>query len=143
MPAPTRPRTPSGNRTARNSVHTWLFLAGFYLLAFALGFRVVLDLQPEPVGDLVLQLVLLAMACWWTIADARRRGRPIPLLTKSWLFLFAWLAVPGYVLWSRRWQGPLWLLLHGVLWLAVAAGTAVVVSIAVPGQRGLGGGRGR
>jgi hypothetical protein len=57
---------------------------------------------------------------WWALVDARGRHRPVPILTRPWFFLFAGLVVPGYVLWSRRWRGLAWLVLHTVGWFALA-----------------------
>jgi len=78
---------------------------------------------------------------WWAIVDARRRRHPIPLLARPWFVLLAGLVVPVYVVWSRRWAGVGWVVLHGVIWQLLATVSMHVGGLMIYGQvwlRGLG-----
>jgi hypothetical protein len=105
--------------TERASRHTLWFLVALYTLAIAWGVRNIHFWEPSRM-DGVFPVALAIALGWWAIVDARRRRHPIPLLTRPWFFLVAGLLVPGYVIWSRRWNGLGWLALNGVLWYAVA-----------------------
>lgn len=99
--------------------HTRYLLIAMYLLAVVSGLRAVYD-ATETNLDLLLPIVSAICLGWWALVDARRCGHPIPPLSRPWFFLFAGLVVPGYVLWSRKWRGAGWLVLHIILWYAVA-----------------------
>jgi len=99
------------------------FLFAFYALAVIWGVRSIRSGEPSGL-DLLVPVALAYCLGWWTIADARRRRHPIPLLAQPWFFMLAGLVVPAYVVWSRRGRGVGWLLLHAALWYVLA--TAVM-----------------
>lgn len=115
---PDQPAIPTAT-TKRASRHTLWFLVALYALAIFWGVRNIHFWEPSRM-DVVLPVASAIALGWWAIVDARRRRHPIPLLTRPWFFLLAGLLVPGYVIWSRRWNGLGWLALNGVLWYAVA-----------------------
>jgi hypothetical protein len=41
----------------------------------------------------------------WASSDARRRGRPLPLTARTWIFVFAPMAVTLYLMRTRGWRG--------------------------------------
>jgi hypothetical protein len=95
-------------------------LVVFYGLAAIWGMRNVYFWQ-RSLLDLMIPLSVMIVLYAWTIADARRQRIPIPMFARTWLFLFAVIAVPGYVLWSRGWLGLAWLFLHLMGWYLVGA----------------------
>ena len=76
----------------------------------------------EPSGlDVWVPVALTIILGWWAIVDARQRGYSVPLLTRAWFFLFALVLVPAYIVWSRKWRGLGWMVLHAALWYLLAA----------------------
>jgi len=76
----------------------------------------------EPsVMDSCMPAALSISLGWWAIVDARRMGYSIPMLAKAWLFLFAVVVVPLYVVWSRQRQGVGWVVLHATFWYLLSA----------------------
>ena len=57
---------------------------------------------------------MCALLSTWAISDAKARGKPFPRLAWPWIFIFAGITVPVYVIWTRRWIGALKVSLHGV-----------------------------
>lgn len=109
---------------AAPSRHTLWLLATLFACAVAQGVRSIRMEQPSGM-DLVLPLMFVVALGWWAVVDARRRGHPIPFLSRPWFFILGSVVVPCYIVWSRRWMGVLWLILIPILWIVVA--TAVVV----------------
>jgi hypothetical protein len=95
--------------------HTWIFLAEFYVLAAVWGVRSIWFWLPNRL-DLIVPIALSVALALWSIADARHRGRPIPLFVRSWFVIFGAFLVPLYVVWTRRWPGVGWLTVHAALW---------------------------
>jgi len=95
--------------------HTWNFLVAYYLLAWICGIRNGW-IGEWPLFDLVFSVAMAIVIGWWAIADARYRGRPIPLLSRVWFFLLTGLVVPVYVINSRGWRGLGLVVLHGCGW---------------------------
>ena len=104
--------------------HTRYLLIAMYLLAVVSGVRAVYH-ATESKLDLLLPIVSAICLGWWALVDARRCGHSFPTLSRPWVFLFAGLVVPGYVLWSRKWRGAGWLVLHIILWYAVAIASLI------------------
>ena len=96
----------------------WFFPA-FYALAIVCGIRNIHSGESSRL-DLLYAVVFAIVLGWWAIVDARRRRQPIPMLARPWFFLLAGLVVPGYVIWSRGWLGLGYVVLHSVLWYALA-----------------------
>jgi len=127
-----RPRRP-----ARDVRHTGWFLLVFYALAVVSGVRDIWFWKSSLL-DLLIPVVFDICLGWWAIVDSRRRKHPIPLLSKPWFYLFAWLLVPGYVVWTRGGRGLGWIVLHCVCWCVLAVG-AMFVGGALFGVRWQGG----
>ncbi len=104
--------------------HTLWFLAGYYFLCILSGARSAYD--GPSLLDLMIPLGYAVALSVWALVDARRRGHRIPLLSKSWFVLGYFVTVPGYVIWSRRWWGLLWLLVHAVIGFVVTFFTMLV-----------------
>jgi hypothetical protein len=127
---PTQPAAPPGRR------HTLWALLAFYAIAPLYAVAIVQERGDRGV-DLFFGLVLNVILSCWAFADARRRGRPIPAMSRTWFFLFAWCMVPGYVIQTRGWRGVGWLALHGVVWVALGIATAVALELMTFAARGL------
>jgi hypothetical protein len=112
-PKPTLPATAGEIRPTRR------FLLAFYALAVVWGVRNIWFWMPSQLDLLVPLAMALCLTIWATI-DARHHKHPIPPLSQSWFFLFAAVAVPGYVVWSRGLRGVGWVLLHFVCWYALS-----------------------
>jgi len=113
--------------------HTRWFLAVFYAIAIAWGVRSIW----RGMFSLVDSIVPFALAVGlgtWAIVDARHRGRPIPFLAQPWFILFGF-AVPLYVVWSRRWRGLGWVILHGAGWCVVSMMSAMAFGSLIYGQQ--------
>jgi hypothetical protein len=89
--------------------------------------------------DLLVPVALAITLGWWAIADAKLRGYDIPLFVQPWFLLLAGLVVPAYVLWSRKWRGVGWLILHAALWYAIATIALHAVGIIMWGEEWLSG----
>jgi len=126
-PAPTKPSPFFPRR------HTVRFLAAFYALALVQGIRSLYYWEPSFL-DLLVPIAFIIAFGWWAVVDASARGHPIPILARPWFFLFAWLLVPGYVIWSRGWWGVLWIVLSCFGWYALANATWLMLNIALGDQ---------
>jgi len=96
------------------------WVANYYVLAALSGLRSV-DPWSQPLIDLSLPLATNLVMAGWAIRDGRRRQRSIPFLSRDWLFIFANVAVPLYLIVTRGWRGVGWVLLHGIAWWIVYA----------------------
>jgi hypothetical protein len=113
--------------------HTRRFLAAFYALAVVWGIRGLYYWEPSLL-DLLVPLAFIIALSWWTLVDARVQGNPIPLLSRPWFFIFAWLLVPGYVVMSRGWRGVGWIVIHAIGWFALTTAVWLVLNIAFGDQ---------
>ncbi len=109
-------------------------LAAYYASAVVWGVRSIYPHEQSALDLLVPTLLAVALG-WWAIADARVRGRPMPLLAQPWFVLIAFLLVPGYVIWTRRWKGVMWLVLHSVCWYALCTAALHTAGTIVYGQQ--------
>lgn len=109
-----------------------LFVA-FYFLAIVFGTRAVVH-GKSPAPDLLVPVALAWCLASWAVADARRRRHPIPLFARQWFLLLAVLLVPGYVIWSRRWAGLGWVVVHTVLWYVLVGVSLYVAALLIHGQ---------
>jgi hypothetical protein len=132
--APANPATPTPALSA--SRRAFWCLLGCYCLAVAWGARSTYATQPSAL-DLLFPVAFSLILGWWSVSDSLRRRRPIPLLSRPWFVLFAWAAVPGYVVWSRGWRGLLWLALLAFLWYLVATAALHVTGVLLYGERWL------
>ncbi|HEY1187731.1 MAG TPA: hypothetical protein VGE74_08740 [Gemmata sp.] len=87
--------------------------------------------------DRVVPVAFAVCLGWWAVTDARRRRRPIPVLSRPWFFLLAPVVVPGYVIWSRRWYGVGWVALHAALGYGVALAVMHLIGVIVFGREWL------
>lgn len=132
---PERPKDPVPPRAIGPRHNRW-FLVALYSLAFVWGVRNIYSWQPSWL-DFLFPVGFAGVLWWWAAVDARRRGRPIPLLSQPWFFIGAGILVPGYVIWSRRWHGVGWLVLNTILWCAVATVVMHVGGVIVFGREWL------
>ena len=110
----------SQSAPARNSAKAWEIRQRFVLVAalylvIAVGY-VVAVLRPEAVSviRLVVSAAVATMAAYWCVVDSRVRGSPI-VQSLHWIIFFTWpIAVPIYLVWSRRWWGLGLALAHGI-----------------------------
>lgn len=116
---PIAPSTSGQAATVGGSRHNRWFFISFYSLAVLWGIRSIYHAEPSML-DLLIPLALTICLGWWALSDARRRRHPIPVMAKPWFLLLAVLVVPGYVIWSRRWRGVSWVVLHGLVWYLTA-----------------------
>lgn len=111
-------------------------MLAFYALAVVWGMRNVWFWLPSLL-DLIVPVACLICLGAWAIADARRRRHPIPILSRPWFFLMAWLLVPGYVVWNRGWRGAGWVALHAALGYVVVFAVTHIGGFIVFGQEWL------
>ncbi|MDY3562222.1 hypothetical protein R5W23_003684 [Gemmata sp. JC673] len=132
------PVAPSAGELPRSavprSVHTRLFVLAYYALAVSWGVRSVWFWLPS-VLDVAIPVVFALCSGWWAVVDARRRGHPIPVLSRPWFFLLAVVVVPGYVIWSRRWYGVGWVALHAALGYSTAFAVMHIGGVIVFGRQ--------
>lgn len=100
--------------------HTRWCLATYYGLAVVWGVRSLYQERESPLDYLEPLAMTIALGSW-AIVDARRRGHPIPLLSRGWFFVFAGILVPGYAIGSKGWRGAGWVIFHGIAWYVLAA----------------------
>jgi len=98
--------------------HTIFFLTYFYALALIAGIEGAYGWAP--LIDLLFPIALIVSAAFWTIEDSKRRGRPIPLLSRSWCYQSGVIVAPVYCTASRGWRGAMLVLLHAFGFLAFA-----------------------
>jgi hypothetical protein len=121
---------------ASNFRHTRWFLIAYYLLAELWGLRSIWYWETSRL-DFFVPMALAVALGWWTVVDAKRRGRPIPMFAQALFVLLAAILVPIYIIWSRRWRGLGWLILHAALWYALATLTMHVGGIILFGREWL------
>lgn len=122
-------------RAASWPAHTIIFLIGWYTLGAIAGVRAI---YASGSGlDALLPIGYAACLGSWVVADARRRGHPIPMLSESWVFIMAVFVAPVYLVWSRKWRGVGLLALHFFAWLAVAATAGLIAGRIIYGARWL------
>jgi hypothetical protein len=119
--------------TIHDTRHTRLLLLFYYLLAELWGIRNIWYWEPSTL-DYFVPIALAVALGWWAVVDAKRRGRPIPMVSQPWFVLLAMLLVPMYMIWSRRWRGVGYLALHAALWYALATATMHVGGIILFGK---------
>lgn len=113
--------------------HTKLFLLAFYVLAVLWG--ITNALAPEPArATFILSWGVAVSMGWWAIVDAKLRERPIPTSARAWFVLLAWIIVPIYIIWSRRWRGVGWVVVNGACWYLLTAIAMNVVGFSVFGE---------
>jgi hypothetical protein len=105
----------------------------YYLLAEIWGVRNIWFWESSRL-DILVPVVLSVALGWWAVVDAKHRGRPIPIFAQPWFVLFAVPLVPAYMIWTRRWRGVGWLVLHAALWYALATVTMHVGGLLVFGR---------
>ncbi len=105
------------------------FLLGYLYFLFALsGARSAAVPQGAPI-DLLINLTIATVATMWSVQDSRALGEPIPRSFDQIIFLTWPLAVPIYLIWSRKKRGLLLVVVHG----ALLSLTTVMAFIAVSG----------
>ena len=134
----TQPQNGSPLRnTWRISPHSRRYLAVLCVLMavmLALRHRAELLGEPEPLLVTLLQLSNAVIVLMWMRADARLRGSPIPGGGILAVAVLLPVAVPGYILWTRRWWGLVAIIvsLIAVLAAAIVGESAVRLALGVP-----------
>jgi hypothetical protein len=121
---------------ATENRHTRRFLVAYYLLAELWGMRNIWFWESSAL-DYFVPIALAVALGWWAVVDAKRRGRPIPMVAQPWFVLFAVPLVPAYVIWTWRWRGVGWLVLHTALWIALTTLATHVGGLIVFGREWL------
>jgi hypothetical protein len=93
-------------------------LRGIVLLSFYLLFATHGAIQVFPPGGGMVRVLLAVMAAslatYGCVVDSRIIGRPI-VQSVHWIMFFTWpIAVPVYLIYSRRLRGFVLLILHGI-----------------------------
>ena len=78
----------------------------------------------------IANMLLGSLMVTWVIGDMARRGRRAPYDTDTFLYMTAPLAIPAYLLWTRRWRGLLVVVGFLILWLMMAVAADLCVSLA-------------
>lgn len=103
----------------------WVYLGIGCVLWAILGARQILP--EETVTDFWLGWVTyfaFALAC---IADAEALGRPLSWMGSFLLLILLPFAAPFYLIQSRGWRGVIWIVVHALTLLAVAAAAYGIV----------------
>ena len=119
------------------SPHSWRYLAVLCVLVAvvkAISHRAELLGLPEPSLVTLLRLGIGLVMVMWMRSDARLRGSPISgggLLAAA---LLVPIAVPSYILWTRRWWGLAAIILSLIAMLAAAivGESAAKLALGVP-----------
>lgn len=110
----------------------FLYLISLYLLAVLAGVRATALPQRSYLSDLLLQLEAAIVITQLCVVDARLLGRPL-VHAAQWVMFLSWpLAVPIYVLWSRKLRGALLLLAHVILLYVAYYAGAIAMWLAYP-----------
>ena len=117
-------KSDDASKAKSGSSHTLYCLIGWYALAVVSGIRTIST--SDSLLDLLLPFAFAACLGSWVVADARRRGHAIPMLSQGWVYIFAIVVAPAYLVWSRKWRGVGWLLLNFVAWYAVAVASFLI-----------------
>jgi hypothetical protein len=104
--------------------HPLWFLLGFYAAAAAWAFAWGSGLDSPALGLAASAATAVCLGCW-ALADARRRGHPVPAMSRTWFVVFAAAVVPGYAVWSRGWRGAGWAALAAAGWAALSFAAAL------------------
>jgi hypothetical protein len=107
-------------------------------LVIAVG-NVVAILRPEAaLIRLALHVAMASIATMWCVVDSRIRGFPL-VNSSHWVIFFTWpIAVPIYLIYSRRLYGLGLVILHGIGLTAAAMGTYHLTALLVYGPAWLG-----
>lgn len=110
------PVSGSGARrsSSRSERRLRLALVGaMYAIAVATGVMGVL--RPEhALSRLVLPIAVCSVMGYWCVVDSRMQGSPI-VQSVHWIIFFTWpVAVPVYLIWSRRLRGLGLALIHAI-----------------------------
>lgn len=90
-----------------------ILVIGFYLLVATWGAVLTVPLHGH-IAFLLLSVLAASMATYLCVLDARMRGRPI-VQGVHWIMFFTWpLAVPIYLIYSRRLWGLVLIFIHGI-----------------------------
>ena len=113
-----------------------LLVAGLYGVAAFWGFA-----QAVSENSLIYYLVAMLLSCFataWSAVDARRRGKPLlPVL--QMITFFSWpIAVPIYLIATRKWRGLAYALLHAIGLYIVMLGTLCAAAYCLYGFLDLG-----
>jgi hypothetical protein len=113
-----------------------LFVAGLYGVAAFSGFA-----QAISENSLVYYLVAMLLSCFataWCVVDARRRGKPLlPVL--QMITFFTWpIAVPIYLISTRKWRGLAYALVHAIGLYVVMLATLFAAAYCLYGLLDLG-----
>jgi hypothetical protein len=96
-----------------------IVLLSFYLLAAANGAMQASQARSGMVS-LVLAVMAASLATYGCVVDARLAGRPI-VQSLHWIMFFTWpIAVPIYLIYSRKLRGVVLLILHGIVLIVVS-----------------------
>lgn len=106
------------SRAGSWSGYTILCLFGWYFHGVVSGVRGIY--AASSALDVLLPFAVQASLGLWVLDDARRRGYAIPMLSQSWVFLFAAVVAPIYLVWSRGWRGFGLVVLNLLVWGALA-----------------------
>jgi hypothetical protein len=89
---------------------------------------------PEPLLVTLLQFSNAVTMLMWMRTDARLRGSPIPGGGMLMAAVLLPIAVPSYILWTRRWRGlaAIILSLIAILAAAIVGESAVRLALGVP-----------
>lgn len=92
--------------------YRWILVGALYLMAGLGG--VVQVISPGGLAAVLNALLFALFSTGWCVEDAYQRGTPLlPIIRK--IVFFTWIvSVPIYLIWSRKWRGAGYVLLHTV-----------------------------
>jgi hypothetical protein len=74
--------------------------------------------------------LLASLVTTWVVGDLARRGRRVPYDADSFIYYAAMVAIPAYLLWTRRWRALLLAAVFLILAFAMDLLASLCVSLA-------------
>lgn len=103
-----------GTASSVDSRQRFRLVVAMYLLTAATSVLCVLRPEQQPLIRLLFHVSLASITTYWCVIDSRMRRSPI-VRSLHWLIFFTWLiAVPIYLIGSRRLRGLGLVLLHAI-----------------------------
>jgi len=108
-------RYPSqGARKLKTRTYSIIWCVTYYLVIATVAACQPFILSLDSTADILSGVVTALPPTYWLVNDAKRRRAPVPHVIQPGLISLWILVVPIYLLWTRKWWGLLYLLLHVV-----------------------------
>lgn len=125
--------TATGRAMVSSKRTSWLLVLNVYLLMIMWGMMEIGRPTP-PMINVLWSLAMCSVMNCWCVFDARRRGRPL-IQSLHWIVFFLWpVAVPIYLLWSRRLWGMAVAVIHAIGLIVASLAACLAVRYLIGGH---------